>query len=457
MKLQSVNGQANDVEPAVASRGGERSVRFRATPAVFDTSAASPVAFRCRVGAVERSNWPLRGGGLPGGGPVPQPERMAKARALLLDGWSAAAAAAKAGIGEGPACDIRRAIEMPAVPPLRSREFRTNVVAWLQLGMSEAQIAHDMGVQPETVHAIAEAQHEVGQGVGAPRASRDHALLDAIVKRVGRAHLLPATRKKMAALLQDGWPRAAVVEGLGICRQTVAHVKRSVDLAVAPPLSLETFRDEVVARLRAGVSVLEVARERGVQPETVSLIGLEYVDENPENPISDVRLHQEAKRPGTASTWARSVSRSPRPGTSSGGETHPVHGRSEPSSPVAKRRRVDEAPGVISDALVSAIIEQGTAGLSTHQIADNVGLSEDTVWHTEFLYLQRSLVAEDEPTRVEHARPPPSPAATSPASPDIVQAVIHSIDDPLLDDEFAAIDMDAFKAMTRSPGGGSPG
>lgn len=482
MKLQSVSSPAVDREPAATNRSDAQSVRLGPVPAVFDTSAASPATFQCSVGAAERDNGPLRGGGLPGGGPVLRSETKTKAEALLLDGWSAAAASAKVGIGKAVVCNIRWMIDIPSVPPLMSQEFRTNVLAWLNLGIPEAQIAHDMGVQPETVHAIAEAQREVSQIVGALRAPSDLELSSAILKRVGRAQLLPATRTKVKALLGDGWLRAAVADELGIRHRRVCLIGETMDRPVVRPLRLKAFRDEVVARLHTGVSDLQVARETGVQPETVRLIRLQYGNQNPENPIPDVRLHREAERPGTApaSAPARTAPRSPQPGTSTGGETQPVRGRPDSSSPVAKRRRVDEAPAVISGALISSIIKQAEAGLPPYQIANNLRLSEETVWHAEFLYLQSSLRPVDEQIRIERANLPPSPATNTPVSPEVEQAVIRElrggVDRPdiarhlhlpepqiqaihgqLLDDEFAQLDMDAFRAMTGSSSGESPG
>ncbi|MFM0648999.1 hypothetical protein PQR14_32160 [Paraburkholderia bryophila] len=133
-----------------------------------------------------------------------------------------------------------------------------------------------------------------------------------------------------------------------------------------------------------------------------------------------------------------------------------------------------------SSALVSAIINQAEAGLPAHQIANDLRLSEDTVLHVELLHLQSSLLVVDEQIRIERANLPPSPAMTPPVSPEVVQAVIRElrggVDRPdiarhlhlqepeilaihgqLLDDEFAQLDMDAFKAMTGSSSGESPG
>lgn len=171
--------------------------------------------------------------------------------------------------------------------------------------------------------------------------------------------------------------------------------------------------------------------------------------------------------------------RSPQPGTSTGGETHPVRARPDPSSPVAKRRRVDEVPAEVSGPLlVSAIISQAEAGLPAYQIANDLRLSEDTVLHVELLHLQSSLLVVDEQIRIERANLPPSPATPPPVSPEVVQAVIRElrggVDRPdiarhlhlpepeiqaiygqLLDDEFAQLDMDAFKTMTGPSSGES--
>ncbi|PQV44263.1 hypothetical protein [Paraburkholderia sp. BL21I4N1] len=181
---------------------------------------------------------------------------------------------------------------------------------------------------------------------------------------------------------------------------------------------------------------------------------------------------------GAGPTPALTAPRSPQPGTSTGGETRPVLGRSEPSSPAAKRRRV-ETRAAVSGALVSAIVRQAEAGLPPNQIANNLGLSEQAAWQTEFLYLQNALRGVDEPIRIERASLPPGLVTPPPTSPDVRQAVIRQlrggVDMPdiarhldlresqiqviygqLLDAEFAQLDMSAFKAMTGSSSGESP-
>ncbi|WCM20980.1 helix-turn-helix domain-containing protein [Paraburkholderia bryophila] len=166
-------------------------------------------------------------------------------------------------------------------------------------------------------------------------------------------------------------------------------------------------------------------------------------------------------QPADPTSWIplpRQRSGSPQPGTSTGAEGHRSGDRPVALSSVRARR------------VAARIVRQLEAGWDGRRIAAELHIPHATVRRVASAYLQRRVAAVDEQIRVELARLSSRAAAAPVAEPDVrgdavrlLQAGVGRDDiarslhlterqvaethGQLLDDEFAEIDMEAFRQM----------
>ncbi|ASL42884.1 hypothetical protein bAD24_I05290 [Burkholderia sp. AD24] len=155
----------------------------------------------------------------------------------------------------------------------------------------------------------------------------------------------------------------------------------------------------------------------------------------------------------------RQRSGSPQPGTSTGAEGHQSGGRPVALSPAGAGIAVD-----------ARIVRQLEVGWDAHRIAAELHIPHATVVRVASAYVQRRIAAVDEQIRIELARFSSGAGAAPAAEPDVrgeairllragvgrddiarslhlTERQVAEIHGQLLDDEFAEIDMEAFKQM----------
>ncbi|RAS21520.1 hypothetical protein [Paraburkholderia bryophila] len=166
-------------------------------------------------------------------------------------------------------------------------------------------------------------------------------------------------------------------------------------------------------------------------------------------------------QPADPASWIplpRQRSGSPQPGTSTGAEGHQSGGRPAALSSARARR------------VAARIVRQLEAGWDAPRIAAELQLPHAIVRRMASSYLQRRVAAVDEQIRVELARLASRAGAAPAAEPDVrgeairllqagvgrddiarslhlTERQVAEIHGQLLDDEFAEIDMEAFKQM----------
>ncbi|EIF32291.1 hypothetical protein BCh11DRAFT_00010 [Burkholderia sp. Ch1-1] len=216
---------------------------------------------------------------------------------------------------------------------------------------------------------------------------------------VGR---LPAeTRQKAEALLRDGWTIVNTADRLGIGEFSVRAIRKSLNLAVfpSPPLASNSLRQTVMARLNAGASRVEIARDMHIQPETVDLIGGYWRGPMAHRalPIREDQRAAGAQQPA-ASSGLRGPA-SPQPGTSTGGHTHPSarhpyvdEPQPRPIDPVAARglRRADatklsEKTGQKAKALIRDGWANSAVGRELRMSVNTVAKIKQTMDPADFL------------------------------------------------------------------------
>lgn len=438
----------------------------------------------------ELGNWALhREVGLKGGAPRITQELRSKINALLLDGWSMKAVATRLHVPPYVVHTIRsEAVVTPNVP-LASYEFRNNVVARLEAGAPVEQVAHDTGVHPETVLLIQEAwtaankpeadAAQPGENQAAPIArpasfalkaptTRMH---EALQRKVARFKIHAGIIAKADRLRRDGWSIPAVEIELSLPGDWRHHMKMPTVDAASSRLGSEQFRHDVFARLARGMSDRLIANELGAQPETIRVL---RDVRSAHNLVSATRTRSTSDAIAVASTTtsASTASRrpaSPQAGTSTGGWTYPstvrrdpafvragtstadvVHaGGTEPGTswaPPPKRLRTDSATPGVSQAAELAIIDLLEAGVDSERIAKELGVPELVVLDVAIARLNRLIEINDTRSGTERRVEQTDPAREAP----LPELNTREFQDRLLDEEFADLDMEPFKALLAS-------